>query len=151
MHAGEVTALSDRPQPPRELLVGVLLKKPRLCAISGCPPDRLTERVPVLAVILDEIRRLRRQPAECVAEGRRRLARLDAAEFDRTVVDPLVRLVQRRRRAHVDRPRDPTRRTEAGAHSAHRRPPRLPGSSRPRGSGSTPPALWARQSELTPA
>ena len=114
VHACELAALLRREQPLADLVVGVLLEEPGLRAVGGRAADRLPERVPVLPVVLDEVGGSVREPPQRVAEHRGRLARLDAAELDRPVVDPLVRLVQRRRRPHVDRARHPARRADTG-------------------------------------
>ena len=53
----------------------------------GQPGDRRLDRVPVALAVDVEVGRLVGQPAQRVAEGRRRLAGLDAAELDRAVVD----------------------------------------------------------------
>src|SRR5690625_625401 len=59
-------------------------------------------REPVARAIHVEVRGTIGQTTECVPEGRHTLAGLDAAELDPSVVDPLVRHLQRRCTPHEE-------------------------------------------------
>ena len=64
MHTGEVAAFLGLQQSPADLLVCVFLEEAGLGAIRGCAADRLSERVPVLAAVLDQVGRPLREPPE---------------------------------------------------------------------------------------
>ena len=79
------------PQPLVQLghdLVGVALQL--LGAVLGQLGDRGLGRVPVARTVLVEVGGRRRQPAQGIAEDRRRLARHDAAELDPPVFEAAV-------------------------------------------------------------
>jgi len=90
-----------------QLLDGVGLAGELLGAVLGELGDRRLRRVPVAVAVLVEVRRGRRQPPQCVAEDRRRLAGRHAPELDAAVLDAAVRGRRGRRRAEVHGSRDP--------------------------------------------
>ena len=66
-------------------VVGLLLRP-----VAGELVDRWLRRVPVAAGVLVQVGRLARELAEGVAKGRRRLAGLDRAQQDPSIVDAAV-------------------------------------------------------------
>ena len=112
--AVEVPARAQvRLQPILQLLRDVVRLAPQLLgAILGEPGDRGLRRVPHPRAVLVEVGGRRREPAQRIAEDRRRLARHDAAELDPPVVDAAVGRGGGRRGAEVDGARHPPRRGE---------------------------------------
>src|SRR2546423_1211051 len=81
----------------------MLVPEPRFCTVARGSGNRLPERVPILIPIADEVHRARRESTQRIAECRRGLPWLNAAKLDASIVDALVRLVDRRRRPQPDR------------------------------------------------